>query len=395
MSALYSNCPDLKALSISHPADIEKLRGTAFEYEDFDFEDGLFDLRPLFEAQNFSPFTNLSELELHEIHGDLSQARTDIVKILLASPELRTLSLSLNGDTIIRLDQEAQDIGDMGGYLDFFKSLINEYEEAGGQPLHLRRLVLGLSVVLWEDEEQQPATYLTGLTDLSDLEEVYICNNGVDTQLYFEDPDGIAWSTFTPETCPSLVTLGLHKFTNTVKRWIQGLESGCLSQLRIEDTLGHDISEIRPALRPHNDQANSLPKMLTVVSADATLSGPDGLVLLEISDLQALAFTLPQLPSDSKPELLHWISEIQALNQLCVSRTRSLVGENDTVEALAQELAAHAPTLRYLKLDGHSWRIWRDYQSEQGAHCRLEKLDRFEERAVDVFRSQRSFHASE
>ncbi|PVH78978.1 hypothetical protein DL98DRAFT_572761 [Cadophora sp. DSE1049] len=395
VSTLHDECPDIQSLNISHPVDIEKLRGTAFEYEDFDFEDGLFDLRPLFETQDFSPFTNLTELELYEIHGDLNQARSDIVKILLASPDLRSLGLSLNGDTVIRLDQEAQDIGEMGGYLDFLKTLISEYVTAGGQPLHLRKLVLGLSIVLWEDDEQQPATYLGGLTDLSKLEEVYVCNNGVDTQLYFDDPDGIAWSTFTTETCPNLNILGVHKFTNDVERWIQGLEPGYLSQLRIEETLGHGISEIRPALEANDDQFRSRFRLLTLVNADATVRGADGLVPLEIPGLQALSVTLPQLTSDSKPAVLTWISDSESLQQLCLQNAKELLEEDGEYETLVKDIAAVAPYLRYLKLDGHAWRVWRNGDDEDENQYRLEKLDRVEERAVEAFKSQRSFHVSE
>ncbi|KAH7416781.1 hypothetical protein BKA64DRAFT_656098 [Cadophora sp. MPI-SDFR-AT-0126] len=395
ISALHSECPDLKSLSISHPVDIEKLRSTAFEYEDFDFEDGLFELRPLFETQDFSPFTNLTTLELHEIHGDLDQARRDIVKILLASPDLKTLSLSLNSDTVIRLDQEAQDIEEMGGYLDFLKTLIGEYVAAEGQTLHLRKLVLGLSIVLWEDDQQQPATYLDGLTNLSKLEEVYVCNNGVDTQLYFDDPDGIAWSTFTPETCPNLNILGLHKFTNDVERWIQNIGPGYLSQLRVEETLGHDISEICAALESNDEEASSKVRMLTLVDADATLRGADGLVSLKIPSLQALSVTLPQLTSDSRPAVLTWISSWQSLQQLYLQNVKVIVGEDTEYENLVKDIAAVTPHLRYLKLDGHSWRIWRDGDNGDKSQYSPEKLDKFEERSVEAFKSQRSFHVSE
>jgi len=69
--------------------------------------------------------------------------------------------------------------------------------------------------------------------------------------------------------------------------------------------------------------------------------------------------------------------------------------DNGDYKALAKEIAAVAPKLRYLKLDGLAWRIWRDDKNEGEDRFRLEELDRFEERAVQAFKSQRSFHISE
>lgn len=182
MSELQSNCQDLRSLSISHPVDIEKLRGTAVEYENFDFGDGLFDLRPLSETHDFSPFTNLTELELHEIHGDIGKARRDIVIILTASPDLKTLSLSLNADAIIRSEQQIQNIEEAEYYMDFLKTLISEYVAARRQPRCLRKLVLGLSVFLWEEPAMQPTKYLGGLTDMSKPEELYVSNSKESTR---------------------------------------------------------------------------------------------------------------------------------------------------------------------------------------------------------------------
>ena len=182
VSELQSNCPDLRFLSISHPVDIEKLRSTAVEYESFDFGDCLFDLCPLFETHDFSPFTNLPELELHEIHGAIGKSRRDIVTILTASPDLKTLSLSLNADAIIRSEQQIQDIEEAEYYTDFLKTLISEYVAARRLPLRLLKLVLGLSVFLWEEPAMQPAKYLGGLTDMSKLEELYVSNSKESTR---------------------------------------------------------------------------------------------------------------------------------------------------------------------------------------------------------------------
>jgi hypothetical protein len=71
-----------------------------------------------------------------------------------------SLSLSLNsGTTAIRHDENAQ--LSLLGYLDFLVLLCCDYAKAGGKTLQLRKLVLGLSIILWA-----PADYSEGLLKL-------------------------------------------------------------------------------------------------------------------------------------------------------------------------------------------------------------------------------------
>jgi len=79
------------------------------------------------------------------------------VTILTASPDLKTLSLSLNADAIIRSEQQIQDVEEAEYYTDFLKTLISEYVAVRRLPLRLLKLVLGLSVFLWEEPAMQPA----------------------------------------------------------------------------------------------------------------------------------------------------------------------------------------------------------------------------------------------
>ena len=70
---------------------------------DYDWEDGLYELRPLFASQDISIFRNLTDLTVHNIQGDLNSVRSDIVKVLLASPGMKSLSLSINQHTLFRI----------------------------------------------------------------------------------------------------------------------------------------------------------------------------------------------------------------------------------------------------------------------------------------------------
>jgi len=68
------------------------------------FRDLYYEQKELFAMQDLSHFSNLVELEVYKIYGDLNDARKGLVKVLLNSPNLRTLGLSISDDTMERLD---------------------------------------------------------------------------------------------------------------------------------------------------------------------------------------------------------------------------------------------------------------------------------------------------
>lgn len=144
LAIVGERCPDLHSLSICHPSNIEEILGIAFEFT-FDQHDRFAELHPPLARLDIPIFAYMAELELHELHGDIIRIRAGTVQTLLHSPHLKSLSLSPNADTMFRL----QEGGLQQDYFDFLVDLIKEFKEEGGQPLKLRKLVLGFGVLLW------------------------------------------------------------------------------------------------------------------------------------------------------------------------------------------------------------------------------------------------------
>ena len=387
MSILCQQCPKIVSLTINHELDIEETLGTAFE-SDFDFGDGIFELRESFATQDLSPFSNLRELRLGRIHGDLSHIRDDIVKVLLKSPNIRTLSLSLNPRTMFRLHQE-NTLQAGASYLDFFPNLIDSYVAGNGKPLQLRTLELGLGVILWEEESEDPASYLADLTELELLEEVYMCNKGVETALIFMEPDMIAWNTFIPEVCPKLSIVGFYGLTSSAEAWFQMLEPGYLSQIEIQQVWDYDLPDFNTLLERQGADSGSGLTKLTIFDASYSIniSEPPRLFNLEALSLGLRAITMEQ-----KPKFLSWVRDFKCLKQLriCYVDPRPNCPIANDYETLGREIAHANEGLEYLGLEDYYWRIW--HRGEDNGDCYLERLDRFESREVTAFKTERKFY---
>ena len=101
-------------------------------------------MRPLFTIENMSSFGSLKELDIQRTYEDLVRVEEVIVNVLLRSPNLQTLSLSTDGSAIFRL----HDAKLSSDFMWCLEDIIERYEAADGKPLRLRKLVLGLGVVL-------------------------------------------------------------------------------------------------------------------------------------------------------------------------------------------------------------------------------------------------------
>ncbi|EJT79796.1 hypothetical protein GGTG_04879 [Gaeumannomyces tritici R3-111a-1] len=200
------------------------------------------------------PFSGLTKLTIAEMDDPMERLKhdwkADILKILLACPDLKELTLSFSIDCIRLLFK------DFGCLLaPFLESLCDQYQDSGGKPLKLRALRLGLGLLLAPsdapeeydaksllapsnapeecdaksllapsdapkecDAKSRPlkAPYLSKLTDITQLQEVYIDNRGkFDVgNLYWpeasqEGDNRIAWKTFSKDSTPNLRQMGL------------------------------------------------------------------------------------------------------------------------------------------------------------------------------------------
>ncbi|RDL36809.1 uncharacterized protein BP5553_06161 [Venustampulla echinocandica] len=275
ISTLHQKCPNIRSLIIHNEEHIEEKLGLI---DNFDFNDGFHERQALFATQDLSLFSNLAELEVYGIYGDLNRVRKDLVEVLLKSPTLRTLGLSISADTVERLNFEGTVAKNME-YLLFSKALCDEYVAAGGRPLRLQKLVFGLSLIVW-----QPGSYLASLVDLESLEDAYISNQGHDVAIYFQEEDNIAWSLFTPNQCPNLSTFGVHDVTKRVKRWVDALEPGYIRQFRTEWSTEYDLNDVVSKLEGAHTSSKSKMSMVT--------SQTDDFQLVKIRGVQALAINI-------------------------------------------------------------------------------------------------------
>lgn len=165
------------------------------------------------------PFSGLTKLTIGEMEDRKSRLRhdwkDDILRILLASPDLKELTVSFSMRFTLSLWN-----GPGVAVNSFLHDLCDEYQINGGKPLKLSVLRLGLGVLVEpgdtpnEDREAPwplKAPYLSKLTDLEQLQELYMDNRGrLDSNGYFWPDIGlyrnnkVAWDTFSQDKVPNL-----------------------------------------------------------------------------------------------------------------------------------------------------------------------------------------------
>lgn len=424
MSVLHQFCPNLTSLSIDWPDEIEEQLGIALD-SDWDHSDGLWNLRHLFSsAQHLPLFTGLNTLKLRSIHGDIVRQRSAISRILLASPDLVGLNLAINSDTIFRLYHQ----GHSSDNQNFLENLCIDFATQGGKPLHLRSLCLGLSILPYQSTtdalsrlqplenneipNQEIASYIFKLTDLSVLEEVSVDNGGRDDalELYLGEKSGIAWPTFNHSLCPTLKSLSIYFLNEETRAWINSdnesdsnrlsRESHVLTQLRIEtsDNGMHSVFEL---LSPEDGTPDSeldlqVPSIL-ILEEQILLGYLESFLekLLVCTYLKGLKFVIdPEYISSGNilgpSEFLNAVKNLRNLEQLYVATGTQEMDTEGILQGVCVQIAHQVATvsvkLRHLKIGPLAWRIW---LSE--GQVKLEALDKYEEDDLPLLHFRVSF----
>ncbi|EPE36546.1 hypothetical protein GLAREA_08709 [Glarea lozoyensis ATCC 20868] len=167
VSALQVQCPNIHSVVIHYHNHVE---GCGLGHFEDLLEEGEDPKRPLkyrdaqnlFTIPSLSYFANLTRLEILRLHSDLNKARRGVLQILLKLPHLESMSLSICADAINRLEADRST-----DHILFLVSLIEDFVQAGGKPLRLKKLILGLGVALWRKGHS-----LRALVDLTYLDEV-------------------------------------------------------------------------------------------------------------------------------------------------------------------------------------------------------------------------------
>jgi hypothetical protein len=168
---------------------------------------------------DLSPFRGLRSLTLKQLDDDLLRWRQHIAGVLVHSPDLRALDLSLSAFAI----NNAFRHNEPHRYTGFFNRLCNHYAAAGGKPLQLSCLRCGHAIYPTSQAS------LAKLTDLAYLEEVYICNEEVRWEgrviisLYTHHNhlrSRIAFNAFLPQNCPNLRHFYVHRYALDVYEFL-------------------------------------------------------------------------------------------------------------------------------------------------------------------------------
>ncbi|KAL8389075.1 hypothetical protein RB595_008808 [Gaeumannomyces hyphopodioides] len=271
MSALIHSCPRLKAfVTIFVPStSVDRYWATDYgsqmademsdyeepeEFEEFNEAEAsgvaLEDDKTVAGMHHLARFAGLTKLTVGEMYEG-PEADTadrwveDIVEILLACPDLEELTLSFSEHCV----DDSQGAFD-GGRGKFLKFVCLNYSKRAARPLRLKVLRLGLGVILRRD----PITGLvpqdiSGLTDLSVLEELYIdCRKTSPFDNYDLDEGlgarRIPWDLFTPDFAPSLARVGVFPYPRNLDFFPVPLLS--LLQLPVDSALHQSQVRQRP-----------------------------------------------------------------------------------------------------------------------------------------------------
>jgi hypothetical protein len=384
--ALRANCLNLKTLVIHYEEEIEGLAGIAHACWG---GNGFAERNHNFNKPDLSMFFGLTTLEVSNLHGDLPEVRCGLVQVLLNSPGLQALALSISLLTLERFEMRSVDY--TAEYLEFWEQTCLDYAEAGGIPLRLRKIVLGLSVLLWK-----PGTYLAGLTDLKYLEDVYIHNDYYCTPLQsMETEDNIAWSLLTPTNCPNLTSFGVTKYNKSVKKWGDSLDGGYIKQLAIKSGMIKDLAGMMSD--KEDRRASSHHKLKSLTTAMNPMFNEsyhsDNLNALSLKSFQALSMRAWYDTPEHRYKILERLKETTRLEQLLLYGCQGNGRESMPVRgSFEYEIAVECTQLQYLRLDKVAWRITRSRGVDDGLNLGFERLDRFEIRAAEEFQATGIFN---
>ncbi len=360
---------------------------------------------------DLSGFKDLESLTLNQLAGDLLQWREHIIQVLLGSPNLQSLDLSLSG---MRLHEVHG--GDMYDKR-YFDRLCDDYAARGGARLKLRSLRFGHAIYPMSHAS------LSRLTDLAYLEEVAICNKSVNwggraiEQLYRSrhGRSGIVFPSFGPHHCPRLRRFAAHRYGQDVYEYLLavGREPSFARRLSVSvHGLGGRASGDSAVFFKTNPKHPGFPlrtRMIEVelnrekvewfvrldstglpaknvfdVIAAATRGTLEGLTLLMHHDRLAGRFL--ELPS-LEPAL----RRMPKLRQLAYN---PFVGTKDglgtagkvpvapeIVLEAAHRFATAAPNLEYVGMYRQFWRVRR----HEGGRVEMVELQRSEWRDVELF----------
>lgn len=350
----------LRSLRIELSSGFERSRGPA---------------RPDCRLLDFAAFAGLRQLVLRGINVQLDHWRRHLGTLLLRSPALRRLHLAVDLSTF----SFAAGHGPVHAAVDpFFDALAGDYAAAGGAPLPLRDLDLGVGL------KPLSARAVRRLVDLAHLERLAVANAGGPGPEFSyyragQGSCGIPFAAMLAES-PRLRSFAVTQIHEDVWQALLALGPEVIRRrLRITggaNCCGHSLSHFlqrdlearrdvlvairRAELHLGPDTAEFFLRQLAagsgaslehlVVDVDPALPSADGVV-------EALAAGLGRFPRLTcfRLDWRHW------------------GGRRAQLRAWAEAVARAAPGLRYVRVESRVWRVGRDVGGE-GSTTKLRRM---------------------
>ncbi|KAI1204541.1 uncharacterized protein F4807DRAFT_465568 [Annulohypoxylon truncatum] len=258
---LQVNCPRLKSLTVVEPQNRNLRQGLEVDLFHLpvrspDQAQWQFLTQSRARVPALLPFRNLKRLHLHHMWGaDLGLWRNMIVQVLINSPGLLDLGLSLSGSTRWRLSNFNLHQNDPARHpAHFLRELCRLYRESGGEPLKLKALHLGHYMFVLRArnsprryrpefaDEHENGGHLDALVDRSSVRELTmdLINDGGfpgDIPNALNGYDNVLWWPTAPGPMPKLEKLSVRMPTSWFVRWAKRVtETGApLRQIRVNE----------------------------------------------------------------------------------------------------------------------------------------------------------------
>ncbi|TPX07430.1 uncharacterized protein E0L32_002100 [Thyridium curvatum] len=347
---LHHHCPDLRALYVEYPPTRRHPTGN-------EHANKLHNAHPTCRTLDFELFVNLTELSLLRLSGDLRLWRQKILKIILHSPNLTKLGLSIGYATTVHLGDNTSPSSEARIETGFFDDLCGDYHASGTRRLHLKTFHFGSGIPI------RDAMSLGNLTDPTFLEEIIVDQGRLDVSALLQN---VILREMTPRLRRLLIVNSCeHKAKKEILRLLEA--GGLLPQLALYLYTGltRDIIEFPgrqdgSVLRSRmvKVEVDGLPDGLDGIAADLDGQVPEGLCLLAILDRD------PAPALESVTGFINKFSEVAQqfpkLNQVLIelsfgSETPSLSRHDLT--RTAELLASNVPQLCYIHLCGVFWKV--------------------------------------
>ncbi|KAF9876584.1 hypothetical protein CkaCkLH20_05992 [Colletotrichum karsti] len=347
---------------------------------------------PTFLIAEYEKFSGLQALHLTEIPGSIERFARAAANIMVASPELTELSLSIS-----RFPWTYERWGFPHSRVGFIRNLAEVYEKRGGKPLRIRSLKLGRPIS-FQRGHFDPPEYLSKFMKLDALEELQLYNWSPAVPGNEAERDGghapIAWDVISPRLTPNLRLLEFHEWEKDSAKWMNKLDPEFAEQLEIRcnGTEAEDDEEVKKAvpfiaggpLGPRKVKKIFLPSISSKLwDLSKYRTNPEeeeeiacARMLSGCSWITTLGFSVGRAAVHLLDKIVEWLGRMEGLQQLTIV----LHPDTEVSSGLELEIAAKCRGLRFVRLGEVCWSIKRLAEGPS-----LEELDATEEELVAPF----------